>query len=63
MEKEPENQEVPMPLTSGGLLVLSRCLRVALHSEEIEVADKEVIRKMGAGIDRYAERQGAFWDK
>jgi hypothetical protein len=63
MEKEPENQEVPMPLTSEELLALSRCLRVALHSEEINEADKEVIRKTGARIDRYAERQGAYWDK
>lgn len=63
MGKEPENQEVPMPLTSEELLVLRRCRRVALHSEEINVADKEVSRKMGARIDRYAERQGAYWDK
>jgi hypothetical protein len=62
-EMEPENQELPMPLTNEELLALSRCLRVALHSEEIKEADKEMIRKVGARIDRYAERQGAYWDK
>jgi hypothetical protein len=62
MEKEPENQELPMPLTSEELWVLRRCLRVALHSEEIKEADQEVIRKVAARIDRYAERQGAHWD-
>jgi len=63
MEKQPKNVEVPMPLTSEELLALRRCLRVALHSEEIKEADKELLRKMGARIDRYAERQGAYWDE
>jgi len=44
-------------------LALRRCLRVALHSEEVKEADKELLRKMGARIDRYAERQGAYWDE
>jgi hypothetical protein len=60
---EPELQELPMPLTSTELIVLVRCLKVALKSEEITQPDKEVIRKMTVRIDRYAERQGAYWEK
>ena len=52
-----------MPLTSNELLVLQRCLRVALNSEETKEADKSVIRRMEVRIVRYAERQGAWWDK
>jgi hypothetical protein len=60
---EPEHQELPMPMTSKELIVLIQCLKVALKSEEIRQADKEVIRKMAVRIDRYAERQGAYWEK
>jgi hypothetical protein len=63
MERPPENQELPMPLTSNELLVLQRCLRVALKSDETNEADKSVIRRMEVRIVRYAERQGAWWDK
>jgi len=59
MERQPENQEHAMPLTSNELLVLQRCLRVALNSEETKEADKSVIRRMEVRIVRYAERQGA----
>jgi hypothetical protein len=62
-EMEPERQELPMPLTSKELIVLIQCLKVALKSEEIKEADKEAIRKMVVRIDRYAERQGAYWEK
>jgi hypothetical protein len=63
MEKPSEHQELSMPLTSNELLVLQRCLRVALNSEETNEADKSVIRRMEVRIVRYAERQGAWWDK
>jgi hypothetical protein len=60
---EPEHQELPMPLTSKELTVLTQCLMVALKSEQIKETDKEVVRKMAVRIDRYAERQGAYWEK
>ena len=60
---EPEHQELPMPLTSKELMVLSKCLMLALKSEQIKEEDKEVIRKLTVRIDRYAERQGAYWEK
>lgn len=63
MEKEPENQEEPMPLTSEELLVWSRCPEGSAGLTGDQEADKDVIRKMGARIDRYAERQGAYWEK
>jgi hypothetical protein len=60
---EPEHQELPMPLTSKELLVLMQCLNVALQSEQMIEGDKEVVRKMKSRIARYAERQGAYWEK
>jgi ABC-type arginine transport system ATPase subunit len=58
-----QQQELPMPLTSKELIVLSKCLMAALKSEQFDETDKEVIRKMTIRIDRYAERQGAYWEK
>jgi hypothetical protein len=58
-----EHQELPMPLTSRELLVLMRCLVLALESEQVKETDKEVIRKLTGRINRYAERQGGFWDQ
>jgi hypothetical protein len=58
-----EHQELPMPLTSKELLVLMRCLVLALDSEQVKETDKEVVRKLTGRINRYAERQGAYWDK
>jgi hypothetical protein len=63
MGMEPEPEELPMPLTSKELIVLTRCLMVALKSEQTKETDKEVIRKLTARINRYAERQGAYWEK
>jgi hypothetical protein len=60
---EPEHQELPMPLANRELIVLVQCLKVGINSKEIQETDKEVIRKMLARIDRYAERQGAYWEK
>ena len=59
---EPEQRGLPMPLTSQELIVLSSSLLAALKSEQFEETDKEVIRKMVVRIDRYAERQGAYWE-
>jgi len=59
---ESKQRELPMPLTSQELIVLSKSLLAALKSEQFEETDKEVIRKMVVRIDRYAERQGAYWE-
>ena len=59
---QPEQRGLPMPLTSQELIVLSSSLLAALKSEQFEETDKEVIRKMVVRIDRYAERQGAYWE-
>jgi hypothetical protein len=54
---------LPMPLTSPELILLSKCLMAALKSEQFNETDKDVIRKMTIRIDRYAERQGAYWEE
>jgi hypothetical protein len=53
----------PMPMTTNELLVLARSLKIAFESEDTKEPDKEVITRMRSRIDRFAERQGAFWDK
>jgi hypothetical protein len=60
---EPEQRELPMPLTSKELIVLSKSLMASLQSKEFNETDKEVIRKMADRIDRYAKRQGAYWEE
>lgn len=57
-----QQQELPMPLTSKELSVLLKCLMAALKSEQFDESDKVVIRKVTSRIDRYAERQGAYWE-
>jgi hypothetical protein len=42
----PDNQEMPMPLTSKELIVLMRCLTAALKWEGLTEEEKEIIRKM-----------------
>jgi hypothetical protein len=59
----PDNQEMPMPLTSKELIVIMRCLKAALNWNRLTEEEKEIIRKMTVRIGRYAERQGAYWDK
>jgi hypothetical protein len=51
-----------MPLTSVELIVLAKSLKAVLNSEELTDGDKKVIREMRIRIDRYAERQGSYWD-
>jgi len=60
---DPNQRELPMPLTSIELIVLAKLLKVVLNSDELKEADKEVIRKMRVRIDAYAERQGVYWEK
>ncbi len=58
-----EEDVVAMPLSLDELLVLMRSLTTALESERTKTADKEVISRIKRRIGRFAERQGAFWDK
>ena len=60
-----EEDVVAMPLSLDELLVLMRSLTTALESERTNTADKdkEVISRIKCRIGRFAERQGAFWDK
>ncbi len=60
--KTNEHQELPMPLTSKDLIVLMRCLVLALELNQIKESDKEVVRNLAGRIKRYVERQGAYWD-
>jgi hypothetical protein len=59
-----EDTVIPsMPLRLHELLVLMRSLKIGLESECINAGDKEIVRKLMTRIDRFAERQGAYWDK
>jgi hypothetical protein len=53
----------PMPLRFQELRVLIHSLKLGLDSEDVDIEDKEVARRLMARIDRFAERQGAYWDK
>jgi hypothetical protein len=53
----------PMLLRFQELRVLMHSLKLGLDSEAINTEDKEVVRRLMARIDRFAERQGAYWDK
>jgi hypothetical protein len=58
-----EDDVVAMPLSLDELLVLMRSLKTAQESEHTKTADKEVISRITNRIARFAERQGAYWDK
>ena len=58
-----ENDIVEMPLSFDDLLVLMRCLKTGLESEQTKTSDREVISQVKERIARFVERQGAFWDK
>jgi len=60
----PEEEIIPpMPLRLSELRVLMRCLMTALKSEGLSDKEKGVARQLAQRIDRFAERQGASWDK
>jgi len=60
----PEEEIIPpMPLRLSELPVLLRCLMSALKSEGLSDKEKDVARQLAQRIDRFAERQGAWWDK
>jgi len=52
-----------MPLRLSELTVLMRCLMTALKSERLTDKEKDIARQLAQRIDRFAERQGAWWDK
>ena len=60
---DPNHQELPMPLTSEELIVVTKCLVEMVRSGQFNEKEKEVIRRLGDRINRYATRQGAFWDQ
>ena len=60
----PEEEIIPpMPLRLSELTVLMRCLMSALKSEGLSDKEKDVARQLAQRIDRFAERQGGWWDK
>jgi len=62
-ERKPEDAVIRMPMRVNELVVLMRCLKNALQSERTSESDKTVVREMMHRINRFAERQGARWDK
>ena len=52
-----------MPLRLNELRVVMHSLKIALESDLTNPGDKEIVRKLMARIDRFAERQGGYWDK
>jgi hypothetical protein len=60
---ESENDFISMPLRRSELVMLMRWLVIAFESERTNASDKEVITELRDRINRFAERQGAWWDK
>lgn len=58
-----EKEVVAMPLTHRELLVVMRSLGVACESQRTDVTDKQTIGLIRKRIARFAERQGAWWDR
>jgi len=60
----PEEEIIPpMPLRLSELTVLLRCLTTAVKLEGLSDKEKDVATQLAQRIDRFAERQGAWWDK
>ncbi|HLK05838.1 MAG TPA: hypothetical protein VKT53_15475 [Candidatus Acidoferrum sp.] len=53
----------PMPLRLSELAVLMRCLTAAVKLEGFSDKEKGVATQLMQRIERFAERQGAWWDK
>src|SRR5262245_50225260 len=59
-----EDPVIPsMPLRLYELQVLMHSLKVGFESDLINTEEKEIVRRLMTRIDRFAERQGAYWDK
>ena len=59
-----EDPVIPsMPLRLYELRVLTHSLKIGLESDHLNTGDKEIVRRLMVRIDRFAERQGAYWDK
>jgi len=52
-----------MPLRLSELAVLMRCLTAAVKLEGFSDKEKGVATQLMQRIERFAERQGAWWDK
>ncbi len=68
MMRENQNQRtdkdvVALPLTNQELIVVIRCLVILCDTELIDAADKQTIASIQERIVRFAERQGAWWDR
>ena len=62
-ERKPEDAVIRLPMRFNELVVLMRCLKNALQSERTSESDKTVVREIMHRINRFTERQGAWWDK
>jgi hypothetical protein len=58
-----EEDIVDLPLTHQELLVVMRCLGIVCETERMDAADKQTISSVRERIARFAERQGAWWDR
>ena len=58
-----DNDETAMPVRITELPALLRCLMAGMEMETMSAADKEILRKVSDRINRFAVRQGAWWDK
>jgi hypothetical protein len=57
-----DETRMPIRITTE-LPALARCLKAGEQLETISASDKNVLRELSRRIDRFAERQGAYWDK
>lgn len=60
--RQPKIHVVALPLAHEELLALIRLLVGACKSEHVGIEDKQVLVSIRDHIDRYAVRQGAWWD-
>ena len=63
-DRRPDDATIPpMPVRPNELVVLMRCLKTAFESGHISENDKTVVGEIMRRINRFAERQGGWWDK
>jgi hypothetical protein len=62
-ERKPDDAVIRMPMRLTELVVLMRCLKNESQSERTSESDKTVVREIMRRFNRFAERQGAWWDK
>lgn len=59
---EPQKDVIALPLTLHELSVVMRSLGMARESERTDAAARQAIDAILERIDRFAQRQGAWWD-